>query len=219
MLSSVAFSGQPNGPDLTDPKARGDYTAMPLQPQAALEQATVNLMRTAVLSGGLGYTSLFCGRQFDGNPPPVARGKWYAAVWHDGVTPIGRNSAATTALDETHGLYVTITVELVQPADLWVQHRDELEAKARAIATLIHGDVYNNVIVNAANVLAGFRIGSTPGADRVGFVRGLAYEGGDAIVEAGAEWLGGQPDSSRCCIYQRLRFGGAIRIQALPDME
>lgn len=179
-------------------------------------------MQTGTGSGGLGYDSLFCGRALDGRPPPLARGKWYAAVWSDNAIQSGLNGAGSTALDETFGLYVTITVELpLYSFDRWREARDALEQRARQVAVMIHKDVYANAIINEANVLGEMRRGdlASGAVFPVGFVRGLVWEGNDAITEAGADWLNAAPDSDRVAIYQRLRFGGAARIQNLANAE
>lgn len=191
-----------------------------LEPQAALETAAANLMQASTPTG-LGYDRLFCGRRYDGKPPPVARGKWYVAVWHDGSVQSGKAGALRTALDETFSFSVTITVELVQPFDRWVEHRDRLEEIANEVVALVQGDVYNNVLIDAANTLAGFRRADLAANATlpVGFYGGFAHDGKDALVEAGADWLNADPESGRCAIYQRLRFTGAARLQDLATLR
>lgn len=194
---------------------------MTLDACAALETAAVNLMRASLLSGGLAYDPLFCGRRFDDKPPPFARGRWYAAVWSDDAVEIGRAGANNTALDESFAINVTVTVELVEPADRWVVHRDALRQRRNEIRVLIGKDVYDNRVINAANVLASLRRGdpASGATQSVGLYRGLAFLGADAVVTAGPEWIGGEPDSNRCFLYQRLRFGGAMRLQDWADAE
>lgn len=194
---------------------------MALEEQAALETAVVNLMRAATADSGLAYTTLNCGRMFDGRPPAVARGRWYAAVWGDNSGARSENNAMRTALDEAYTVYVTITVEMVLPFDRWVEHRDFLEAREHEIKAMIHRDIYNNIVTNAANVLAGFRRADlAAGATKnVGFYRGLSYESSDPVQAVGAAWLNADPDSGREAVTQRLRFGGALRTQNLANME
>jgi hypothetical protein len=194
---------------------------MAIDVEAALEQAVVDLMRTATDSGGLGYTALQCGRQFDGRPPPVARGKWYAAVWSDHAVQVGANGGQLTAMDESYSLYVTITQELTQPSDYWVRHRDELRARANDVKALLAKDVWSNAITIAANALADLRRGdlAADATQAVGLIRGLAYEGSDPVTEAGADWLSADPQSGKSAIYQRLKFGGAMRVQSLANVE
>lgn len=186
---------------------------MPLEPQAALETAVLNLLQTSSGSGGLGYTSANSGR-LDKGMPPANCPPWFVCVWHDGSRQAGPN--ARVCLDEYHAVFVTITVQLSLPWDRWTTHRDALEAKVNDIRALVGKDAYNHVIVNAANTLAGYRTSQTPdGSSRVGFCEALAFAGADAIVEAGPDWFHAAVDSrpDLCGLYQTLRFDRCRRTQ------
>ncbi len=194
---------------------------MALHPQAALEQALLNLLRAATGAGGIGLGEKFSGRRFDGRPPPHCP-PYYVSVWHDLSLQVGGARAQVTALDETYDVFVTVTYQMSLPFDRWVEHRDDMEAMGNRIRACVHKDVYNNAIANAANVLAEFRNAGAPdGTHNVGFYRGLAFAGKDALIEVGPEWFSSRADTPNppVGITQRLRFTGIQRTQDLSNME
>lgn len=192
---------------------------MPVEPQAALEQAVVNLMQASTGSGGLAYPSASCRRMLDGQPPPLC-GLWFVSVWSDNRIDAG--PVMQTALDRYFSVSVTITVRLVQPFDRWLAHRDELAVKANDIVALVHEDRLNHVICNAANTLAGYRASGSPnGTSVVGFCESLVFDGADAIQDVGPDWFHASLEQGErnCGLAQRLRFGRCRHIQALGNME
>lgn len=195
---------------------------MALEPQAALEVAVLAQLRLSTGEGGLAYDPKFCGRRYKGYPPPLCP-VWYAAVWSDLSVQSGANRAMRSALDESHSVFVTITVPCSKPFDRWIEHQDLLERKRNEIRAMVHGDAYDCRIANAANELAECRRADlAAGATRpVGFWQGLAYEGADAIQECGPDWFQGDPEAARPMVglAQRLRFSGACRMQAGGNAE
>lgn len=193
---------------------------MPLQPQAALETAVLDALRTATDAdpAGLGYTSAFSGRSVDGRPAPLC-GEYYAAVWHDGSRQAGRG--VLTSLDEVHGVYVTLTVRTGRlPWDRWAELRDRLESLANAVQRLVHSDAWGYRIVGAANTLAGYRDAGTPGANvaAAGFAEPLRWEGTDAVSPEGPDHFHAdlsRPSAADVGLSQRVRFGGCRRVQAI----
>lgn len=174
---------------------------MPLDPQAALEQACVNAIKTS-----LSYAAKDCQRCFDGQPPPLC-GPVFCSVWHDNSRTCNSRG---DALDEQFGVYVTLTIRTVQPYDRLVQHRDDMERRMNAIRALIHKDSLNFSISNAAAVLADL----DSGASRpIGFREGLAFERFDAIQLVGGSWFRADPSSTECGLAQTARFGKSRRVQ------
>lgn len=182
-----------------------------LQPQAALETAVVNAILAADLSGG--YTSATVKRTWNGEPDARA-GNVFVSVWSGGSRQPDR--AKRTALDERFSLAVTITVRCSRPRDQWVIHRDDIECRLNAIRALIQQDALSNTILNAANVLAGYRnAGSSPPyTSPVGFCEALCWEGTDDVQEANSSWFSAKADKGEA-LHQTARFGQARRIQAI----
>jgi len=180
---------------------------MALQPQAALETAVRNAIRTS-----LEYPDAQCQRTHAGMPHPRA-GNVFVSVWYDGQ----RDSEMRTCLNEVFGVYVTVTVRAVQPFDRWVIHRDDLEARLNAIKALLHADSYNFAISRAAAVLAEF----DGTGQAVGFREALWFRGFDAVQEVGPDWFSASIDGPNVPVglAQRARFGGARRVQALATMS
>lgn len=187
-----------------------------LSPQAALEQAVVNAIQ-AMTGGDFTYaTDAYCRRMYDGHPPPLM-GNYFVSVWYDARRD---SSAKRTYLDELFGVYLTITLRFVQPFDRWLVHRDEMEARANALKVLICQDSYNYSIINAANILAGFRSsGQSPASQPVGWCEALVFQGYDPMQEVGADWFRAHVNSTSLRdmgIAQRLKFGLARRVQSIP---
>lgn len=179
---------------------------MAQEPQAALEAAVAAAIIASTPPNSLAaYTRATCSRTFDAQPPPAC-GQVFVAVWFDGR----RTSEGRTALNETFGVNVTVTMRVHQPYDRLVQHRDDLEVRANAIRALLHADNYDYRISRAANVLAGFD--QTP-SQRVGFCESLTFEGMDAVQLVGGNWFHAPPDKLEVGLAQTLRFGKARRIQ------
>jgi hypothetical protein len=177
-------------------------------PQQVLEQAVVNALRAAEIPG---LPEKAIDRTFAGQPHPRA-GNRFAAVWSGG----GRRSQLKTCSDEVFSVSVTVTVRCVQPADRWVLHRDELEVLVNTIRALIHQDIYNNSISNAANVLANYNQADTP----VGFYEGLWCQSIEDVRDVGPDWFHAHVDSpgTNVGMSQRIVFGGARRTQNIPTM-
>ncbi|MDE2097162.1 MAG: hypothetical protein KGL39_07940 [Patescibacteria group bacterium] len=182
--------------------------AKPLEPQAALETAVRDLIRSQ-----LSYREADCDRMFDDEPPPRC-GKVFASVWSDG----NRTSDMMTCLNEVLGVNVTVTVRFVQPADRWVKHRDDLEARCNAIRALIHADQYDFRVLRLANQLAGFDsfVGRSSAA-AVGFREALMFERFDPVRKVGPDWFKAELDAPSVEVgaAQTIRFGKARRVQAL----
>lgn len=187
----------------------------PLNPQAALEQAVLAAVQT-VASDGYSYDRVNSARMFDGQPPPRC-GNVFLSVWYDGQRgTLGQR----TYLSELFGVYLTLTLRFVQPFDRWVHHRDDMEARANALKVLICQDTWNYSIISAANTLAGFRSSGGPNLGApVGWCEPLVFQGFDPIQDVGADWFHADPGRAGekdVGIAQRIKFGMAKRIQALP---
>lgn len=177
---------------------------MPLPPQAALETAVLNAIRTAIPS----YVARNSGRQKGPRPPASApTGELWLSVWHDGSLP----ASPRGALDLVHGVNVTLSVRVHLPPDRDVAHRDELHARVAAVVALVHKDHRDFSIVNAAAVLADFDTGPTK---PIGWREGLHFAGVDPVQEVGGEWYGADPAEPLAALAQTARFTGARRIQA-----
>lgn len=177
---------------------------MPLEPQAALEQATLNALRNE-----LGYTDRTSGRTFQGHPPPLA-GNVFASVWWPGR----RQSLSRTCLDEVQGVYVTLTLRLVKPFDRWIEHVDDLERRCNAVRALLHNDTLTYDICRAAAVLAVY---DTDDTRPIGFREALMFEGLDDYEVVGPDWFHGHVDgkSQDVGLKQTVRCGKARRLQAI----
>lgn len=182
---------------------------MPVSPQAALEQAVVNLLRSA---GGMGLPASKCGRSvLDGQPPPVM-GPEYVAVW----SKSGKRPGQALARDQVLSVMVTVTVRLALPFDRAVEHRDRLEALCDSVVDLVALDRHDFRVCRAANTLAGFRSAGAPdGISDAGFCEPLAWQGTDDAVEVGPDWFHATLEQAdRNCGYaQTVRFGGARLIK------
>lgn len=191
-----------------------------LLPQAALEQAVVGRLRLAEADGGLGLGEHYCGRTYDGSPPPSC-GNYYVAVWSDNQREsVGQSK---TCLDQILGLYVTVTYRTGhQPWDRWVAVRDELEAMANGVIVCIGKDVWDHRVSNAANALADLRTNDA-GAHTlaVGFREALCFRGADATQLVGPEWFKAALDKGdrNVGIAQRLGFFGARLIQGWANAQ
>jgi len=189
-------------------------TPPPLQPQAALETAVLNAL-LAQAPAGLEYPASQCKRMYDGQPPPKA-GNVFVSVWYDAQRgSLGQR----TYLGELFGVYITLTLRFVLPFDRWVQHRDDMEARANAIKVLICQDTWNYSIINAANTLAGFRNSGTGSTQApVGWCEALVFQGFDPIQDVGPDWFHAHVEHAaerNVGIAQRIKFGMAKRIQAI----
>jgi hypothetical protein len=183
----------------------------PLEAQAALEQAVVDLLR-ATPPVGLGLRRAECERMYDGQPPPAA-GDFFASVWYDGQR--GTTSQRTN-LDEIFGVYVTLTVRFTLTPDRWVKHRDFLEKRANQVKALLAKDARDYRVVRAAARLAGLRNpGSGDFGRPPGWTLGLVFMGFDALAPVGADWFSAESRDAHIGAYQRIRFGQAQRIQAV----
>lgn len=179
----------------------------PLEPQAALETAVRDLVRTR-----LHYPAGVCGRTFDEHPPPFA-GPHYVGVW----SPADRDSSQRACLDERLGLRVTLTLRVNVPYDRKVELRDELERRLNAIRALLHQDSDSWLVIQEANKLAALAYAAGAGVRGVGFCEGLMFEGFDSVQEVGGEWFQGQSQKPQVTgIQQTARFGRARRVQATP---
>ena len=182
----------------------------PLEPQAALEQAVVDLLR-ATPPAGLGLIPIQCERLYDGTPP-ARMGDFFAAVWYDGQRG---SSGQRTHLSETFGVYVTLTVKFTLPPDRWLRHRDFLEKKANAVKALVAPDAQDYRVVRAAAQRAGLRNPATGNTDRaVGWIEGLVFGGFDPIEVKGPDWFSAEGHAV-VGAAQRIKFGLARRVQGL----
>lgn len=184
-----------------------------LPPQAALEQATAIRLREQ-----FGWKERLCRRMLDGRPP-ADMGQYFISVWHDN----SRRCEWRTAMLETYGISVTITVKHRLPHDRRVEERDLLERLANDVSSYIQTDAFDYRITHLAESLASFTDPPLPDNDDerpVGFREALAFEGMDALQIVGPEWFsahrGGSPASSNEeGIAQRLRFGGNKRLRRM----
>lgn len=186
-----------------------------LQPQAALEQATLNALLASGAPGGGVIPASQCSRMFDGQPPARC-GTVFYAVWSDAAR---RNEGHKTSYSELFNVSITVTIRLAQPADRWLIHRDDLEARVNAAVFLIGQDQQNFSIVNAANALAGFRSSGGPATGAPpGWVESLLFAGLEAVKVIGPDWFQAATDSDSgkpSGIAQRIRFEGARRIRGI----
>lgn len=188
-----------------------------LQPQAALEQAMVNLLLrpTEVDKPGLGLPQAMCGRTYDGQPPPRC-GDVYYAVW----SKSGRHGVVRHAvgIEEVYTVLVTITLRTSRyPFDRWLVPRDDLEARANAVTNLVAKDALDYRISKEADRLAGLDHGRSVSRP-IGFVEALNYEDMGDIEEVGPPWFHAESESDAAeavGITQVLRFGGNKRIRSL----
>jgi len=189
----------------------------PLQPQAALEQAVVNLLirPVEVSKPGLGLAEAECGRTYDGQPPPRC-GDVYYAVW----SKSGRHSVQRHAsgIEEVFTVLVTITLRTARyPFDRWLLPRDDLERRANAVVNLVATDALDYRISREADRLAGLDHGKSL-TRPIGFVEALNYEDMSDIEEVGPSWFHAESESDvseAVGITQMLRFGGNKRIRSL----
>ena len=179
---------------------------MAVEPQVALEQAVLAMLRNQ-----LGYTAKNSGRTWQGEPPPMAPNV-FVSVWHDG----SRQCQSKSALDELHGVYVTVTVRTDDlPWDRWVEHRDVLEARLNAIVALLQKDCNDARVMRAANALGGL----DGQGQQIGFRVPLQCAAFDAVMTKGADWFkadleeGGDLPSG---LAQTVRFRGPQRIRNIP---
>lgn len=175
-----------------------------LQPQAALETAIRNALRTTLV-----YRAEQCDRTLDARPslmcPPL-----FVGVWSEGE----RNSTMPTCLNEEFGVNVTVTIRSNLPYDRMLTERDAIEYELNRIRALIHGDVYNHAILNAANVLADLGTGAT---QHIGFTKALRFLRFEPISIVDGRWFQAEAEEF-AGLSQTARFGGAQRVQALPYM-
>lgn len=189
-----------------------------LYPQAALEQAIVNAIKTSTPPSGLsGYNSDgLCRRTYNAKPPPLM-GRYFVSVWSDAAR---QQQGGRTYADHLFGVFVTVTVRFdAQMFDRWIEHRDELEKRIHAIEALIHGGNPGFTYMRSAETLADFTHSSTDTARRVGWCEALMCEGIDPIQDVHADWFSAKDTSSlECGCAQRIRFGKARRIQNASTM-
>lgn len=189
-----------------------------LEPQAALEQACVDLMRASTTEGGLGLDRTQCGRAYDGQPPPAC-GLLYVAVWGRGDRGSVRQHNA--AVEEEQSVMVTVTVRCSQlPYDRWVEARDLLERWVNRVINLIAKDAYDYRATRRAATLAGYDQGVST-AQPIGWVEGLKYEDCGAVDEVGPSWFQSESESDMAAsvgLAQTLRFGGNKRVRNLASL-
>lgn len=175
------------------------------EPQAALEQAVVDLLRAQ-----LSLAERDCARTFDDRPHPRAGGVFYA-VWSGGGHEAGRGLG--TSLDRLFEVNLTITVRCSLPFDRWLEHRDDLESRLDAVVARVNADRTTFAIVNQANTLAGYRPSNPAGPRTVGFCEGLRWERTEDVQEVGPDWFGAHGAKSQG-LAQTARFGHARHVQS-----
>lgn len=172
-----------------------------LGPQAALEQACVQLLREQ-----LKLDDYQCARQFDGKPPP-ASGDLFYSLWSKGA----RRSLSRESLDERFGVSLTITLRMRRPRDRWLVDRDEMERLMNEARALLHGDTLDQRVINRAGELAGR---SQDDTRHVNFCEPLVFSSLDAIVVVGNEWFAsGRGENAG--LAQTAHFVNARLIQAI----
>ena len=183
---------------------------MALEPQAALETAVRDAIRTT-----LGVSRAMCDRMFDGRPPPSC-GPIFVAVWSGGRRSQGK--AGRTALDQMFTVAVTITARINRPFDRQVIHRDEIEKRMNAIVALIHLDTWNQSVINASNTLAAYRASNPGGILPVGFSEALAWESTEDVRQVDGSWFMAEPEKL-AGIAQTAHFAKARHIQAIATAQ
>jgi hypothetical protein len=175
--------------------------SLPLPPNAAIEQACVEILRAT-----LGYQVGDCDRSFDGRP--TARGGLlFVAIWSD----MARQSRSRVALDETFGVSATVTVQGVEPQDRWHLARDRAELQLNRVRAAIHGDTWGGAIRRRANELAGL---GDAASRNVGFSEALYLLSVESWQERGGDWFGGRGQQAGLSITAR--FGGMRLVQSVP---
>lgn len=173
-----------------------------LGPQASLEQAVVELLRTQ-----LGYRENECQREFDAQPP-ASCGDVYLAIWSDG----SRESSQRNALDERMGVNVTLTLRLKVPEDRWLSVRDDVETRLNAVRALLHKDSWDQRVIRLANL----RGGRSEAATRhMGFVEGLVFDRYEPLKLVPGSWFGASKGGDRAGVAQTARFREARILQSI----
>ena len=186
-----------------------------LEPQAALEQAVVNLLTAGPSPGpGLGLPAAQVRRTWDGQPWPGAGKVWYS-VWSDGGR---RGDRQQTKLYDGFGLAVTVTVRCELSFDRWLAHRDDLERRLNAVTDFLAKDAWTYFVKNAAGALAGLDGAGQP----VGFRSGLRFDGRGPVQPKGADWVHADPEEGQglaLALAQTVNFGGVHRVRALATVS
>lgn len=175
-----------------------------MEPQKALETATVNRLRLS-----LGYSENECNRTFMGRPPPG----WklpFISVWSYG--DVKNPGAENTFLREVRGIEVTVSIPIGEHVayDRWVANQDDLEVRMNRIVEIIHLDCDTHWISNAAEELASLGDGTS---HPVGFTKGLVFLGSGRVQEAGPSWWKAKRSSGVSGIVQQASFGLSTRIR------
>jgi hypothetical protein len=190
-----------------------------LSPQAALEQAALQAILATGGPGGQALPASQAARMYDGQPPARA-GKIFYSVWSDNGRP---NAGQATRFQEAFSVFVTITVRLEQPPDMWLLHRDDLERRANAVRALLGQDQLSYSIINAANTLAGLRSsGNAAAGQPVGWCLPLLWRGMDPIKLVGPDWFDAEtkaPPGRGAGVAQRLVWGNATLVQAIATAQ
>lgn len=177
----------------------------------ALETAVLTWLQKPVVDGGLGYNktnSAIVGP--DGRPHPRA-GTWFVGV-HSAYQR-GRQEGSS---EEEYGIDITVSRRLEAPFDrIGPEVKNHavqgLNQHCEAIKAMMLRRQYS-IIATANNI-----IGASSG-----FVEPLFFIDGDArSVEVSADWYsadGSEEGMNTVGLKRTMRFGGAVRIQALESV-
>lgn len=189
-----------------------------MEPQAALETAVLNALKN---SSHTCIRNAQIARMCDGRPRPVC-GNVFISVWSDG----SRNGDVQrrTMLPEIMGVKVTATVRFLVPFDRRVKHRDDLEEILNRVVEVVHKDLYDHAILNAANDLASLEAPDPASQLPAGLVEALTFMNYEPVMEVGPDWFFTNMEVQGFSekdfgLAQTVNFGQAARYRSLSAIS
>jgi hypothetical protein len=189
-----------------------------------LIDALLYSVRDGIKAAGMNYGQAECSIGDDGRPSPRA-GNVFISV-HGGKSHPG--SANDNNLYELFDFSVTLTMRVTMPLDqigtnliarnialVPLAQRQGFNAKVEQLRSFLHMNWGMVVLTNQTPPSANDNLAAWATGTVYGFCEPARYQGEDAPILVGAEWMSGEPGSDDFAIKSELRFTGAKRFQPI----